>query len=301
MPKPLTINFDTFKEMFQLENPDLHLEVDLGIEDPQIDLYHTILSGIKSTYAPHFDAKKSNVKNFKVYSGESAKLQSVTHIDFEVPSTDKSQSPQRYLATVLYALGAHPSDPKKRGIDVSFSMLGKIESSAEGNIDLEIVPAEMKCRQITGKNSNLVPVDVNFPNNVKGAVCYADAIFRCFLDGTTIDYCEIQDWLIYRDGIRRRCLILIDLLWAEAARLEDLPPDDLLNAACAKEKTGWMNRKRIYNECKRVCGGIRFYKVIYFTYFLRHSEFFKWHLLVGLSRKRLEKLNKEWTARLLQH
>ena len=112
---------------------------------------------------------------------------------------------------------------------------------------------------------------------------------------------EIQDWLIYRDGIRRRCLILIDLLWAEAARLEDLPPDDLLNAACAKEKTGWMNRKRIYNECKRVCGVIRFYKVIYFTYFLRHSEFFKWHLLVGLSRKRLEKLNKEWIARLLQH
>jgi hypothetical protein len=34
---------------------------------------------------------------------------------------------------------------------------------------------------------------------------------------------ELQDWLIYHDGRRRRCLILIDLLWAEAARLEDLP------------------------------------------------------------------------------
>ena len=42
---------------------------------------------------------------------------------------------------------------------------------------------------------------------------------------------EVQDWLVYHDGLRRRCLILIDLLWAEAARLEDLPPYDTQSAA----------------------------------------------------------------------
>lgn len=56
---------------------------------------------------------------------------------------------------------------------------------------------------------------------------------------------EIQDWSIYHDGIRRRCLILVDLLWAEAARLEDLPPSDMKSAAEAKVRMG----KFIEKDC----------------------------------------------------
>ncbi len=55
---------------------------------------------------------------------------------------------------------------------------------------------------------------------------------------------EIQDWLVYHDGLRRRCLILIDLLWAEAARLEDLPPYDMKSAADAKRN----NKTKRANE-----------------------------------------------------
>lgn len=46
---------------------------------------------------------------------------------------------------------------------------------------------------------------------------------------------EVQDWLIYHDGVRRRCLILIDLIWAEATRMNDLPPSDIKSAADAKK------------------------------------------------------------------
>jgi hypothetical protein len=63
---------------------------------------------------------------------------------------------------------------------------------------------------------------------------------------------EIQDWLTYHDGLRRRCLILFDLLWAEAARLEDLPPSDMKSAAKAKGVTGNLNRKRIFQEIYRL-------------------------------------------------
>lgn len=55
---------------------------------------------------------------------------------------------------------------------------------------------------------------------------------------------EVQDLLIYHDGVRRRCLILLDMLWAEAARLEDLPPSDLKSAAETKIKTGKLNKKK---------------------------------------------------------
>lgn len=63
---------------------------------------------------------------------------------------------------------------------------------------------------------------------------------------------ELQDWLIYHDGIRRRCLILIDLLWAEAARLEDLSPSDIEFAANAKEESGKKSRARLAKEIRRV-------------------------------------------------
>jgi hypothetical protein len=110
---------------------------------------------------------------------------------------------------------------------------------------------------------------------------------------------EIQDWLIYHDGIRRRCLILIDLLWAEAVRLEDLPPDDITSAADSKTKTGHLNRNRVYSEVYRLKGLTRIFIAFRLYYFLYHSEYcsiFNW---VGISKKRLQKLNRNWTKRLL--
>lgn len=195
MSKPFTIDFDTLKEMFQLDNPELYLDTDLEIEDHQIELYHIILSGIKSSITPHFDVHHSEVKSFRVYAGESEKLQSTAFIDFELPSTEDGQTPQRHLAMILYSLGPHATSPDKLGINVSFAMHGKLENSGTENSGIEFIPSEIKCRQAIGKMSNLVPVDVRFSNNVKGAICYADAIFRCFLDGQDIDYLEIQDWL----------------------------------------------------------------------------------------------------------
>ncbi len=195
MPKPLTIDFDTFKEMFQLENPDFHLDADLGRDTEEIYFYHTILNGIQSPLAPYFDATQSPVKNFKVYAGESAQLQSSAFIDFEVPSTNENGSPDRYLAMLLYYLEPHPQNSDKLGITVSFFMHGKLEACAEKKGEIKFVPAEAKYRKIEGKNTYLIATDVNFPNNVKSAFCYADAIFRCFLDGTVIDYSEIQDWM----------------------------------------------------------------------------------------------------------
>lgn len=110
---------------------------------------------------------------------------------------------------------------------------------------------------------------------------------------------EIQDWLIYHDGIRRRCLILIDLLWAEAVRLEDLPPDDMRSAADSKIKTGHLNRNRVFNEVYRLKGLPRILLAVKLYYFLYHSEYYSIFNWVGISKKRLQKLNRNWTKRLL--
>lgn len=110
---------------------------------------------------------------------------------------------------------------------------------------------------------------------------------------------EVQDWLIYHDGVRRRCLILLDLLWAEAARLEDLPPADLRSAANAKEKTGSENRRRVSAECRRLNRQLVSPLAFKLSRFLKHSEYLSWANCIGVSRKRLDKLDKEWTRRLL--
>lgn len=111
---------------------------------------------------------------------------------------------------------------------------------------------------------------------------------------------EIQEWLIYHDGLRRRCLILIDLLWAEAARLEDLPPEDLINAANVKIRSGSTNKKRLFNECIRLNG----YSHIIFAYklsrFLDYSEYKKGLFHKGRTKRSLKILDKAWTKRLLK-
>lgn len=111
---------------------------------------------------------------------------------------------------------------------------------------------------------------------------------------------ELQGWLIYHDGIRRRCLILIDLLWAEAVRLGDLPPDDIKSAADAKELSGHLNRCRLSDECRRlnlVKYGIR---GLWLSFFLRHAEYKKKNFFPGINRERLKELDREWTKRLLR-
>jgi hypothetical protein len=110
---------------------------------------------------------------------------------------------------------------------------------------------------------------------------------------------ELQDWLIYHDGIRRRCLILLDLLWAEAARLEDLPPSDMRSAADAKKKSGRPNRIRIFKETYRLNGFIRILMAWRLSHFLHHSEYRTLYCWTGISRRRLKYLEDTWTKRLL--
>ena len=111
---------------------------------------------------------------------------------------------------------------------------------------------------------------------------------------------ELQDWLIYHDGIRRRCLILIDLLWAEAVRLEDLPPFDIKSAANAKIKTGKLNKLRVFNETFRLNGIKSINLALKMYFFLNHSEYKKLYNRKGIYKKRLEKLELNWTNRLLR-
>lgn len=111
---------------------------------------------------------------------------------------------------------------------------------------------------------------------------------------------EIQDWLIYHDGLRRRCLIIIDLLWAEATRLEDLPPCDMKSAADAKKITGSLNKKRVLQETIRLNGLIKLCYALELSFFLKRSEYrslFNWS---GINKKRLSSLNEKWTNRLLR-
>jgi len=112
---------------------------------------------------------------------------------------------------------------------------------------------------------------------------------------------EVQDWLVYHDGLRRRCLIIIDLLWAEAARLEDLPPDDMKSAADAKKKAGTKNRKRVFRETLRLNGLTEIFLALKLSRFLQRAEYrsmFNWS---GIKKKRLSTLDKEWTKRLLRN
>lgn len=188
----LTIDFETLKEMFQIENPDLHLGVDLSPDDEQMLLYHMILSNIASPLGPHLNAETTRVKSFRAYAGESEAMQSCAFLDFEVPAAG-DQKTERYFAMILYHLGPHATIPDKLGITVSFAMHGKLETVADNCIDF--TPLELRCRQVIDKMNTLASVDPTLPHNVKGAICYADTIFRCFLEGTSINYVEIQECL----------------------------------------------------------------------------------------------------------
>lgn len=111
---------------------------------------------------------------------------------------------------------------------------------------------------------------------------------------------EVQDWLIYHDGTRRRCLILIDLLWAEAARLEDLPPSDLRSAADAKRQSGPKSRARLSREIRRLNGLFGAYRAFRLSHFLRHAEYEDKLLQIGINPERLQELDAAWVDRLLQ-
>lgn len=105
---------------------------------------------------------------------------------------------------------------------------------------------------------------------------------------------EIQDWFVYHIGTRRRCLILIDLLWAEAARLQDLSPDDLKTAADAKINSAKKNRLRIEQEYFLLNSSTSYLKAKRLANYLKHSEYKKYFWSKGLSKKKLERLDKEW-------
>lgn len=111
---------------------------------------------------------------------------------------------------------------------------------------------------------------------------------------------EIQNWLIYHDGLRRRCLILIDLLWAEASRLEDLPPNDMKSAANSKVKTGKLNRQRVFQEVYRLNGIAKLFLAYKLSRYLRRAEYQSIFNRIGINKKRLKKLNEIWTKRLLR-
>lgn len=111
---------------------------------------------------------------------------------------------------------------------------------------------------------------------------------------------EMQQWLIYHDGVRRRCLILIDLLWAEAARLQDLPPIELKAAADSKVATGRHQRNRVFSESIRLSGYLGLYTALKYYVHLMNSEYKKYRHFIGLDEQSLEERGKEWTERLLR-
>ncbi|UDQ81972.1 hypothetical protein LJN55_09125 [Erwinia rhapontici] len=111
---------------------------------------------------------------------------------------------------------------------------------------------------------------------------------------------SIRTWLACHDGIRRRCLILIDMLWAEAVRLEDLPPYDIRIAANAKIYTGKDRKKRLKDEVIRLNGYVSIMRAVSLSYFLQHSEFKKNKYTRGINKVRLKELEEVWTARYLE-
>jgi len=111
---------------------------------------------------------------------------------------------------------------------------------------------------------------------------------------------EITTWLVCHDGIRRRCLMMIDLLWAEAARLEDLPPYELIMAADAKSSSGHLNRARISDEVRRLGGWGSWRRSRLLAKFLRHAEWRQFPWTRGLSKKKMNKLGEEWTQRYVK-
>ncbi|HHA1288850.1 TPA: hypothetical protein ACOEAG_000981 [Enterobacter cloacae] len=111
---------------------------------------------------------------------------------------------------------------------------------------------------------------------------------------------SIRTWLVCHDGIRRRCLILIDMLWAEAVRLEDLPPDDIRSAANAKIHTGKERKKRLKEEVIRLNGYFSIIRALSLSYFLQHSEYKVNKYSRGIDAVRLKELEDKWVKRYLE-
>lgn len=109
-----------------------------------------------------------------------------------------------------------------------------------------------------------------------------------------------QDWCFYHPGVRRRVLILVDLLWAEAARTQDLAPQDLMTAAEAKRNhgTGGTNRVRLSTECRNV--GVAAYRRWYLVRFMRHAEYRVRPWNRGLNETVLRRDDAAWVRKLLR-
>lgn len=68
---------------------------------------------------------------------------------------------------------------------------------------------------------------------------------------------KVHSWLIVQPGLKLRVLILIDLMWAEGARLGELETQPTPKQAAAwkrKTGTGKRNRKRAYRLARQVSG-----------------------------------------------
>jgi len=110
---------------------------------------------------------------------------------------------------------------------------------------------------------------------------------------------EIQDWLLYHDGIRRRCLILVDLMWAEGVRRLDLPPADMLAAAEAKRRSGQVTRERMVEELGRLGGRGRRVRSFKLVRLLQASEFQRGCCSAGLNEREIRTMDDRWTERLI--
>lgn len=111
---------------------------------------------------------------------------------------------------------------------------------------------------------------------------------------------EIQTWLACHDGIRRRCLIMIDLLWSEAARLGDLPPYELITAANSKITYGKTNRSRLSKEIKKINGIMSALINFKLVRQMKNSEYKRFFFFNGLNKDELKSKNIEWVDRYLK-
>ncbi|EKF9441634.1 hypothetical protein H2659_17750 [Vibrio cholerae] len=111
---------------------------------------------------------------------------------------------------------------------------------------------------------------------------------------------EVQDWLIYHDGIRRRCLILIDLLWAEGVRLGDICPTDIKKAAIAKVHTAKKINHRLSEEIRKVNGSMSLIKIVTLKRHLKHAQYRKGFWEHGLDEVELDEREKKWVVMLLR-
>ncbi|MGQ0434900.1 MAG: hypothetical protein ACT452_21130 [Microthrixaceae bacterium] len=105
---------------------------------------------------------------------------------------------------------------------------------------------------------------------------------------------NLQNWATYRPGVVRRVLILLDLAWAEAARLGDLGPFELATAADVKASgTGQRNRDRLFRQVRRVSplGLIRAFRL---SRLLRNAEWRRRCRRLGLDRTRVVGAQDPW-------